>query len=148
MAEEYFSRLRGAEIGIHRHIAGAYVHRHAQEGLWREDNRRTANGDQVSRPLQLETLRFRMQAPEVTLPRMAGCAAQAVRYDENNSTFEFERLLGRAALALWPDLPRNVQESLFEAAVPGDGIIRNQLASYLHDHHPKTAHPTRPTRLA
>jgi hypothetical protein len=43
--------------------------------------------------------------------------------EKNNSTFEFERLLGRAALALWPDLPRNVQESLFETAVPGDGII-------------------------
>jgi hypothetical protein len=24
MAEEYFSRLRRAEIGIHHHIAGAY----------------------------------------------------------------------------------------------------------------------------
>jgi hypothetical protein len=41
-----------------------------------------------------------------------------------------------------------VQESLFETAVPRDDIVRNQLASYLHDHHPKTAHPTRPTRLA
>jgi hypothetical protein len=66
----------------------------------------------------------------------------------NNSTFEFERLLGRAALALWPDLPRGVQERLFETAVPGDDIIRNQLATYLHDHHPRTAHPIRPTRLA
>jgi hypothetical protein len=68
--------------------------------------------------------------------------------EKDNSTFEFERLLGRAALALWPDLPRGVQESLFETAVPGDVVIRNQLAAYLHDHHPKTAHPTRPTRLA
>jgi hypothetical protein len=67
---------------------------------------------------------------------------------KNNSTFEFERLLGRAALALWPNLPRGVQESLFETAVSGNDIVRNQLASYLHDHHPKTAHPTRPTRLA
>ena len=67
---------------------------------------------------------------------------------KNDTTSEFERLLGRAALALWPDLPRDVQESLFETAVPRDDIVRNQLASYLHDHHPKTAHPTRPTRLA
>jgi hypothetical protein len=37
---------------------------------------------------------------------------------KNNSTHEFERLLGRAALALWPDLPRDVQESLFETAWP------------------------------
>lgn len=41
----------------------------------------------------------------------------------NNSTQEFERLLGKAALALWPDFPRHVQENLFEAAVPGDVII-------------------------
>jgi hypothetical protein len=31
---------------------------------------------------------------------------------------EFERLLGQAALKLWPDLPRDVQELLFETAVP------------------------------
>jgi hypothetical protein len=66
----------------------------------------------------------------------------------NNSTHEFERLLGKAALALWADLPRDVQETLFETAVAGDIIIRNHLASYLHDHHPKTAHPAPPTQLA
>ena len=59
----------------------------------------------------------------------------------NNSTHEFERFLGKAALALWSDFPRDVQENLFETAVAGDVIIRNHLASYLHDHHPKTAHP-------
>jgi transposase-like protein len=48
-AEEYFSRLRRAEIGIHHHIAGAYRLRYAQESSWREDNRRVSNGDQVSR---------------------------------------------------------------------------------------------------
>jgi hypothetical protein len=36
MAEEYFSRLRRAEIGIHHHIAGAYLLRYAQESSWRE----------------------------------------------------------------------------------------------------------------
>ena len=30
-AEEYFSRLRRAEVGIHHHIAGAYLLRYAQE---------------------------------------------------------------------------------------------------------------------
>jgi hypothetical protein len=38
-AEEYFSRLRRAEIGIHHYIAGAYLLRYAQESSWREDNR-------------------------------------------------------------------------------------------------------------
>jgi transposase-like protein len=47
MAEEYFSRLRRAEIGHHHHIAGAYLLRYAQEASWREDNRRMANGEQV-----------------------------------------------------------------------------------------------------
>jgi hypothetical protein len=49
MAEEYFSRLRCAEIGIHHYIAGAYLLRYAQESSWREDNRRVSNGDQVNR---------------------------------------------------------------------------------------------------
>jgi hypothetical protein len=56
--------------------------------------------------------------------------------------------LGRAVLALWSDLPRDVQEYLFEQAVAGEVILRNHLASYLHDHHPKTAHPAKPTQLA
>ena len=65
-----------------------------------------------------------------------------------NSSLEFERLLGKAALALWPDLPRDVQENLFETAVAGDVIMRSHLALYLHDHHPRTAHPEKPTQLA
>jgi hypothetical protein len=67
---------------------------------------------------------------------------------KKNSTLEFERLLGKAALALWSDFPRDVQENLFETAVAGEDIMRNHLAQYLHDHHPKTAHPAKPTQLA
>ena len=48
-AEEFFSRMRRAEIGHHHHIAGAYLLRYAQEASWREDNRRSSNGDQVNR---------------------------------------------------------------------------------------------------
>jgi hypothetical protein len=48
MVEEYFSRLRRAEIGIHHHLAGAYLLSHAQESSWREDNRKVSNGDQVN----------------------------------------------------------------------------------------------------
>jgi hypothetical protein len=65
-----------------------------------------------------------------------------------NSAHEFERLLGKAALALWSEFPRDMQEKLFETAVAGEVIDRNHLASYLHDHHPKTAHPKKPTLLA
>jgi hypothetical protein len=47
-AEEFFSRMRRAEIGHHHHIAGAYLVRYAQEAAWREDRRRWDNGRQVS----------------------------------------------------------------------------------------------------
>jgi hypothetical protein len=59
MAEEYFSRLRRAEIGIHHHIAGAYVLRYAQESSWRETDRRVSNGDQVSHVAALALKRGR-----------------------------------------------------------------------------------------
>jgi hypothetical protein len=63
--------------------------------------------------------------------------------DENS----FASLLGHAALKVWPDLPRDAQEQLFAAAVD-DGVIANSLAIFLHDRHPRTAHPPHPTRLA
>ena len=66
----------------------------------------------------------------------------------NDLAGEFERLLGRAALQLWSEFPREVQEKLFETAVPVDPAIRNRLAIFLHDHHPKTAHPPKPTAWA
>ena len=60
----------------------------------------------------------------------------------------FEHLVGRAALKLWPELPRDLQERLFEDAVGGDELLRHHLALYLHNHHPRTSHPPRPTALA
>jgi hypothetical protein len=48
-AEEFFSRMRRAEIGHHHHIAGPYLLRYAQEASWREDCRRLSNGEQVNR---------------------------------------------------------------------------------------------------
>jgi hypothetical protein len=66
----------------------------------------------------------------------------------SDSVGEFERLLGRAALQLWADLPRDTQEKLFEAAVPVDALLRNKSAVFLHERHPRTAHPPKPTGLA
>jgi hypothetical protein len=63
--------------------------------------------------------------------------------DENR----FAALLGHAALKVWPNLPREAQERLFAAAVD-DAVIANSLAEFLHDRHPRTAHPAKPTRLA
>jgi hypothetical protein len=53
-------------------------------------------------------------------------------------------VVGGGALRLWPDLPRDVQERLFEEAVGSDEALRLALAQYLHDHHPRTAHPPKP----
>jgi hypothetical protein len=54
MAEEYFSRLRRAEIGFHHHIAGSFLLRDAKETSGREDIIcRVSNGDQVNRNARL-----------------------------------------------------------------------------------------------
>jgi transposase-like protein len=52
-AEEFFSRMRRAEIGHFHHIAGAYLSRYAQEAAFREDRRRMSNGDQFRTVLAL-----------------------------------------------------------------------------------------------
>jgi hypothetical protein len=65
------------------------------------------------------------------------------------TTTEVERLLGRAAFRLWSELPRDIQELLFETAAPPlDSSARTEMATVLHDHHPRTAHPPKPTQLA
>ena len=65
----------------------------------------------------------------------------------NNLSIGFELLLGHAAFKLWPDLPRDMQEKLFEAAVPDNPLLRYSFAVFLHDHHPRTAHPPKPDQL-
>ena len=57
---------------------------------------------------------------------------------------QFTTLLGRAALKVWPELSRDAQEQLFSASVD-DALIANSLAEFLHDRHPRTAHPPRPS---
>jgi hypothetical protein len=59
---------------------------------------------------------------------------------------QISALIGRAALKVWADLPADAQEMLFKAAVE-DGANANGLAVYLHDHHPRTAHPEKPTAI-
>jgi len=56
----------------------------------------------------------------------------------------FAPLLGQAAIHLWAELPRDMQEKLFEHAVvighkgERDESLREQLAKFLHDHHIRT----------
>ena len=43
----------------------------------------------------------------------------------NSEIDKFNMLLGIAAAKLWAGLPRDVQEQLFEMAVPGGSAIRH-----------------------
>ena len=55
-AEEFFSRMRRAEIGHHHHISGIYLDRYAKEAAFREDRRRQDNGGQFQRVVSLVTV--------------------------------------------------------------------------------------------
>jgi hypothetical protein len=67
---------------------------------------------------------------------------------EREAMTRSEELLGRAVFEQWADLPRDVQELVFEAAVAHEPAERERLATDLHNRHPRTAHPPRPTKLA
>ncbi len=44
---------------------------------------------------------------------------------------------------VWGDMPRDIQEALFEKAMKGQDAEREELARLLHDRHPRTLHPPR-----
>ena len=50
-------------------------------------------------------------------------------------------VLGAAVIDVWAELPREIQETLFERAVAnGQGdALRHDLARFLHERHPRTA---------
>jgi hypothetical protein len=58
----------------------------------------------------------------------------------------FANLLGRAAMDVWGDMPRDIQEAIFEKAMKGQDAEREELARLLHARHPRTLHPTRHDR--
>lgn len=49
--ESLFSRLRRLELGTHHHIAGPYLVRYANDGVWRENNRRVDDRNRVHKAL-------------------------------------------------------------------------------------------------
>jgi hypothetical protein len=63
----------------------------------------------------------------------------------SDQTERFARLLGTAVIDIWSELPRAVQELLFERAVAHGqheaqaDTLREPLAKFLHDHHARTA---------
>jgi hypothetical protein len=56
-------------------------------------------------------------------------------------------LLGRATADVWGDLSRDLQEAIFELATRNAPELRTDLATYLHDRHPRTQHPPRPSAV-
>ena len=52
---------------------------------------------------------------------------------------EILRCLGAAVITGWADLPRDIQRSLFEAAVAVGRPGREDIALFLHAHHRDTA---------
>lgn len=55
----------------------------------------------------------------------------------------FPDLLGRAVADCWGDLPKEVQQRIYETAVglgcpDNDELCRERLAVYLHNRHPRT----------
>jgi hypothetical protein len=63
----------------------------------------------------------------------------------NENPSRFFHVLGAAAAELWSELPHQLQHTLFERAVvlghnsERDESLREQLAKFLHDRHPRTA---------
>ena len=57
---------------------------------------------------------------------------------------QFAQVLGAAVVRAWARLPQEIQQVLFEEAVVAghrgerDESLREQLAAYLHDRHPRT----------
>jgi hypothetical protein len=78
-------------------------------------------------------------------------AANASRAAAPGQMERFSNVLGGAAIALWADLPRSIQEQLFERAVrlghheERDEMLREQLAKFLHDRHRRTIGGEPPT---
>jgi hypothetical protein len=56
----------------------------------------------------------------------------------------FALALGQAVIGSWGTLPQEIQQLLFEQAVVAgrhderDDLAREQLATFLHDRHPRT----------
>lgn len=124
-------KVKDSFIGTARRVVAEAV---GNFGLAEKAARQTGGND----PSDTNAISHQQSTPLDT-----SSAEKASLTDENR----FGALLGHAALRVWSDLPREAQEQLFAAAVD-DGVIANSLAVFLHDHHPKTAHPPKPTLIA
>lgn len=111
------------------------------DGRLAEEGSRQAAGERfASESVKAASHSAQSRSPQ---PLTEPTRTESSHMDENR----FAALLGNAALKTWADLPREAQERLFAAAVD-DGVVAHDLAEFLHQRHPKTAHPPRPPRLA
>jgi hypothetical protein len=47
----------------------------------------------------------------------------------SENTVRFAQAIGHSALRIWADLPRDIQERLFEDAAGADEVLRHQLGA-------------------
>ncbi|MET3972389.1 hypothetical protein [Bradyrhizobium sp. S3.9.1] len=113
------------------------------DGRLAEEGSRQASEGDLKRSRDLATCGTPPDEEPPKLPPANSFQSEPGHMNENR----FASLLGLAALKVWPDLPRDAQERLFAAAVD-DGVVANDLAEFLHDRHPRTAHPPKSTRFA
>jgi hypothetical protein len=90
---------------------------------------------------------FRYRQARCSEPARSRIVNGAVSFEPEDAAMDaipdnrqrFAHALGEAVVNLWGDLPQDIQQHLFEAAVRTQGEqIRPQLAEFLHDHHPRT----------
>ena len=130
--------VKDSVAGVTKQIVAEIVGdgRLAEEGV-----RQTAAGSPPSSPPGASNT---PPAPQSTPERNEPAPNQEASVANGN---RLAALLGHAVVKVWADLPRDSQELLFAAAVD-DGVVANELAELLHDRHPRTAHPAKPTRIA
>jgi hypothetical protein len=91
---------------------------------------------------ELERLPFLFVPESECHSRSGGREPEGCLMEDDQERFAV--LLGRAALSVWGDMPRDIQEALFETAMKGNDSQREAFARLLHARHPRTLHPPRP----
>ncbi|MFN3892134.1 MAG: hypothetical protein ACK4MV_17185 [Beijerinckiaceae bacterium] len=84
------------------------------------------------------------QAIATALARMDKSADEMPDSGLSDDEAQILSLLGAAVVAEWANIPRETQRTLFERATRlgapgGDFTLRQDIATFLHDHHERTA---------
>ncbi|AVT80956.1 hypothetical protein [Rhodopseudomonas palustris] len=82
--------------------------------------------------------RSKNSQPKDRARRSTGSSRSRSRREQQNGEAQFRDQLGGAVLEVWGDLPRDLQEAIFEIAMRNAPEQRNELAKLLHDRHLRT----------